>query len=119
MKYECNMRRGQGPLLKPIPEGEGAQINAMHTALQTHTQTLDIRHVKECVSLADEQCIQAVKTLVAERKRCSDRESCKQTGRERDSHPLTECYFYANDRQGIKAEENGNGDYSHRCCCGN
>ncbi len=43
----------------------------------------------------------------------------KQRGRERDSHPLTKCYLYANDRQGIKAEENGDGDYSHECCCGN
>lgn len=50
-------------------------------------------------------------------KRCGDRESGKQTGRDKDSHPLTECY--ANDRQGIKAEENGEGDYSHECCCGN
>lgn len=54
-----------------------------------------------------------------ERDAAIEKASGKQTGRERDSHPLTECYFYANYRQGIKAEENGDSDYSHQCCCGN
>ncbi len=127
-------------LLKPIPEGEWAQINARmhphaHTRTRTHTHrerdTLEIRHVKECVCfLLMSNALRLSKRWwwgYTERKRCSERERerergkqrGKQRGRERDSHPLTKCYLYANDRQGIKAEENGDGDYSHECCCGN
>lgn len=72
--------------MKPIPEGEGAQINAMYAHLQTHTQTLQIRHVKECVCFLRMSNVfgRNVGGRVRRREnRCSDRQSGKQTGRER------------------------------------
>jgi len=48
--------------------------------------------------------------------RCNDTGSGKQT-RQRKKKDTHQCY--ANDRQVIKAEENVEGDYNHKCCCGN